>query len=65
MDGILVHSTNPFDFTIKASMYVCIYYENFPSISEEESLIITYHVDELNSLVDVSAGETLCWVRIL
>ena len=34
MDGILVHNTNPFDFTIKAGMYVRIYYETFLGISE-------------------------------
>ena len=64
MDGILVHSTNPFDFTIKASMYVCIYYEKLPAISEEESLKIPYPMEVLNCLVDVSAGGTFCWVII-
>ena len=64
MDGLVVHNTNPFDFTIKACMYVRIYYENFPGISEEESLKIPYPVEVLNCLVDVSTGGTLCWVRI-
>ena len=35
MDGLLVHSTNPFDFSIKEGMYVHIYHENFPGISEK------------------------------
>ena len=64
MDGLLVHNKNPFDFTIKAGMYVCIYYENLLGISEEESLKIPYLVEVLNCLVDVSTGGTLCWVRI-
>ena len=64
MDGILVQNTNPFDFTIKAGMYVCIYYENFLGISEEESLKIPYPVEVLNCLVDVSTGGTFCWVII-
>ena len=36
MDGILVHTTNPFDFTIKAGMYVRIYYEKLLGFSENE-----------------------------
>ena len=64
MDGILVHNKNPFDFTIEVGMYVCIYYENFPSMSKEESLKIPYPVEVLNSLVDVSTGETFYWIRI-
>ena len=36
MDGILMHNTNPFDFTIKESMHVHIYYENLFGMSEEE-----------------------------
>ena len=64
MDGILVRSTNPFDFTIKEGMYVRIYYENFPGISEEESLKIPYPMEVLNYLVDVSIGGTFFWVRI-
>ena len=35
MDGTLVHNTDPFDFTINECMYVCIYYENLPGISEQ------------------------------
>ena len=38
MDGLLVRNTNPFDFTIKADMYVCIYYDKFLGFSEDESL---------------------------
>ena len=64
MDGLLVRSTNQFYFTIKAGMYVHIYYENFPGISKEESLKIPYPVEVLNCLVDVSTGGTFCWVRI-
>ena len=55
-----MHNTNPFDFTIKAGMYVCIYYENFPGISEEESLKIPYPVEVLNCLVDVSTSGAFC-----
>jgi hypothetical protein len=47
MDGILVHNTNPFDLTIKTSIYVCIYYENVPSMFEDESLKTPYHVEVL------------------
>ena len=61
---ILVHRTNPFDFTIKAGMYVYIYYENLLGFSEEESLKIPYPMEVLNCLVDVSTGGTFCWVRI-
>ena len=64
MDGILVHRKNTFDFTIKAGMYVRIYYENLLGISEEEALKIPYHVEVLNCLVDVSTGGTFCWVRV-
>ena len=64
MDGLLVHSTNPFDFTIKTGMYVRIYYENLLGISKEESLKIPYPVEVLNCLVDVSTGGTFYWVRI-
>ena len=64
MDGILVRITNPFDFTIKADMYVCIYYKTFPRIYEDESLKIPYPVEVLDCLVDVSTGGTFCWVRI-
>ena len=64
MDGLLVHNTNPFDFTIKEGMYVYIYYENFPGIFEEESLKIPYPVEMLNCLVDVSNGGTFYWVII-
>ena len=64
MDGILVHNTNPFDFTIKEHMCVCIYYEKFPGTSEDESLKIPYLVEVLDCLVDVSTGGTFCWVRI-
>ena len=60
MDGILVRSTNPFYFTIKAAMCVHIYYEKFPVISEEESLKVPYLVEVLNCLVDVSTGGTFC-----
>ena len=63
MDGLLVHNTNIFDFTIMASMHVRIYYENFPGMSEEESLKIPYPVQVLNCLVDVSIGGTFYWVR--
>ena len=59
-----MRSTNPFDFTIKAGMYVRIYYEILPGISEEESLKIPYPVEVLNCLVDVSTGGTFYWVRI-
>ena len=38
MDGLLVRSTNPFDFTIKVGMYVCIYYDKLLGFSEDESL---------------------------
>ena len=48
IDGLLVCSTNPFDFTIKVGMYVCIYYEKFPGISEDESLEIPYDVELLD-----------------
>ena len=65
MDGIMVHKTNPFDFTIKVGIYVYIYYENLPSTFEEEPLKIPYLVKVLNSLVEVSIGGTFCWVRIL
>ena len=64
MDGLLVHNTNPFYFTIKEGMYVRIYYANLPGIFEEDSLEISYHVEVLNCLVDVSIGGTFCWVRI-
>ena len=64
MDGLLVHNKNPFSFTIKACMYVCIYYENFPIIFEEESLKIPYPMEVLNCLVDVSTSGTFCWVII-
>ena len=64
MDGLLVRSTNPFYFTINTGMYVHIYYENFPSMTKEESLKIPYLVEVLNCLVDVSTGGTFCWVRI-
>ena len=64
MNGRLVHSTNPFYFTIKLGMYVHIYYENLPGISEEESLKILYPMEVLNCLVDVSTCGTICWVRI-
>ena len=64
MDGILVHSTNPFDFTINTSMYVHIYYENLLGMSEDESLKIPYLVEVLDCLVDVSTGWKICWVRI-
>ena len=64
MDRILVHNTNPFDFTVKAGMYVCIYYETFLGISKEDSLKIPYPVEVLNCLVDVSTGGTFYWVRI-
>ena len=64
MDGILVRSTNPFDFTIKVGMYVHIYYEKFIGMSKDESLKIPYHVEVLDCLVDVSTGGTICWVRI-
>ena len=64
MDGLLVRNTNPFDYTIKAGMYVRIYYENFPGMSEDESLKIPYPVEVLNCLVDVSTGGTFCWVRV-
>ena len=36
MDGIPMHNTNPFDFTIKEGMHVCIYYENLFGMSEEK-----------------------------
>lgn len=64
MDEILVHNTNPFDFTIKEAMYIYIYYENLRGMSEEELLKILYLVEVLNYLVDVSTGGTFCWVRI-
>ena len=38
MYGIMMQSINPFDFTIKVGIHVCIYYEIFPGMSEEESL---------------------------
>ena len=44
MDGIIVHNTNPFDFTIKASMYVRIYYDKFPRVFEDESLKTPYPI---------------------
>ena len=64
MDGLLVHGTNPFDFTIKEVMYVLIYYKNLNRISEDESLKIPYTVEVLDCLVDVSTGGTFCWVTI-
>ena len=64
MDGLLVCSTNPFDFTIKAGMCVHIYYDKFPGFSEYESLKTPYPVEVLDCLVDVSTGGTFCWVRI-
>ena len=64
MDGLLLHNTNPFDFTIKEGMYVCIYYDKFPGFSEDESLKTPYPVEVLDCLVDVSTGGTFCWVRI-
>ena len=33
-------------------------------MSEDESFKIPYHVEVLDSLVDVSIGGTFCWVRI-
>ena len=64
IDGILVHNTNPFDFTIKVGMYICIYYEKLLEICEGESLKIPYLVEVLDCLVDVSTSGTFCWVRI-
>ena len=64
MDGLLVHNINPFDFTIKAGMYVHIYYDKLPGFSEDESLKIPYPLEVLDCLVDVSTGGTFCWVRI-
>ena len=53
MDGLLVRNTNPFDFTIKEGMYVCIYYKKLHGMSEYESLKIPYLVEELDCLVDI------------
>ena len=64
MDGLLVHIKNPFDFTIKACMYVRIYYEKLSGMSEQESLKIPYLVELLDCLVEVSTGGTLCWVKM-
>ena len=64
MDGLLVHGTNPFDFTIKEVMYVLIYYKNLNRISEDESLKILYPIAVLDFLVDVSTGGKFCWVII-
>ena len=64
MDGLLVRNTNPFDFTIKTDMYVCVYYKTFPRIYEDESLKIPYPVEVLDCLVDVSIGGIFFWVRI-
>ena len=44
MDGLLVHNTNPFDFTIKEHMCVCIYYEKMLRMSKDESLKIPYPI---------------------
>ena len=64
MDGLLVHNTNPFDFTIKVGMHVSIYYDKLPGFFEDESLKIPYHVEVLDCLVDVSTHGTFCWVSI-
>ena len=61
MDGLMVHITNPSYFTIKASMYVHIYYENLSDMFEEESFKIPYPMEALNCLVDISTGQTFCW----
>lgn len=63
MDGILVHNTNPFDFTRKACMYAYVYYENFPGMSKEESLKIPYPLEVLKCLVDVSICGIFCSVK--
>jgi hypothetical protein len=60
MHMILVCNTNPFDFTIKAGMYVCIYCEKLPSMSEHESLKIPYNLEVLYCLVEVSTSGTIC-----
>ena len=59
MDGLLVHNKNPFDFTIKSGMHVCIYYENLAGMSEDESSKIPYLVEVLDYLVDVSTGGSI------
>ena len=64
MDGLLVCNKNPFDFTIKVTIYVCIYYDKLPGFSKDESLKIPYPVEVLDCLVDVSTGGTFFWVRI-
>ena len=64
MDGLLVRSLNPFDFTIKAGMYVCIYYDKLPRFSEDESLKNPYPIEVLDCLVYFLIGGTFCWVRI-
>ena len=64
MDGLLVHNTNPFDFTINVGMYVRIYYDKLPIFSEDESLKNPYLVEVLDCVVDVSTGGTFFLVRI-
>ena len=64
MDGLLVCKTNPFDFTIKEGMYVCISYEFFSGMFEYESLKIPYPIEVLDCLVYVLTGGTFCWERI-
>ena len=60
MDGLLVCITNPFYFTINASMYLRIYYDKLPGFSEDESLKTPYPIEGLDCLVDVSTSGTFC-----
>jgi hypothetical protein len=64
MDRLSMYNTNSFDFSIKACMAICIYYENLPSMFENEPLNIPYLMEVLECLVEVSIGGTFCWVRI-
>ena len=57
MDWLLVHNTNPFDFTINEGMHVRIYYDKLPGFSEDESLKTPYPVEVLDYLVDVPLME--------
>ena len=63
MGGLLVRITNPFDFSIKEGMYVHIYYDNLHGFFEDESLKLSYPVEVLDCLVDLSTGDFF-WVRI-
>lgn len=64
MDHLLVHSTNPSDFTIAWGMHVYIYYKNLLDVCKNESLKIMYHMEVLDFLVHVSISWTFICVRI-